>query len=191
MAQFEEKLSPTANSKILDIGGTPLNWHYINKKLDVTLLNIYNTEGISIPENFKYVKGDGTKLNYLDAEFDITFSNSVIEHLETFERQKQFAREISRVGKSFWVQTPARFFFVEPHLITPFIHYLSKKIQRRLLRNFTIWGWFHRPSQEQVDHFLTEVRLLTYNEMKTLFPDCEIMVERFLGMPKAYIAIRK
>jgi len=101
-----------------------------------------------------------------------------------------FAQETRRVGRQIWVQTPAKSFFVEPHLITPFIHYLPKKIQEKLLRNFSILGLITRPSQEKVKVFLEEVRLLIYDEMAQLFPDCEIYIERFLDFAKAYIAVR-
>jgi Methyltransferase domain len=67
--------------------------------------------------NFRILVGDGCKLNIPDESYDIAHSNSVIEHVGSWERQKQFASEIRRVGKSFWVQTPAREFFIEPHYL--------------------------------------------------------------------------
>jgi len=59
------------------------------------------------------------------------------------------------------------------------------------MKNFTIWGLITRPSKDYIMNFLKERRLLTKKEFIELFPDCEIMVERFLFMPKSYIAIRK
>jgi hypothetical protein len=88
------------------------------------------------------------------------------------------------------VQTPSRWFPIEPHLIAPFIHYFSKRIQRRLIRYFTVWGWLTRPTQHQITAFLDEVRLLTYREMVELFPDCSILRERILGLTKSFIAVR-
>jgi hypothetical protein len=41
-----------------------------------------------------------------------------------------------------------------------------------------------------VEAFLDEVRLLTLDEMRVLFPDCTILRERFLGWTKSYIAVR-
>lgn len=134
--------------------------------------------------------GDGREMGCADASFDVCYSNSVIEHLFDFESQRRYAAEMRRVGRGIWVQTPARWFFLEPHLMTPFIHFLPRGIQRRLLRNFSVWGWLTRPSPRRVDAFLREVRLLTYREMRELFPDCRIERERFLGLTKAYIAVR-
>ena len=52
------------------------------------------------------------------------------------------------------------------HLLTPFVHYLPRKYQKKLIRHFTIWGLIARPTREQVDDFLDEIRLLDYAEMK-------------------------
>ncbi|WP_456426213.1 methyltransferase domain-containing protein [Rhodocaloribacter sp.] len=192
MAHFQSLFKPTASTTILDVGGTPYNWNLLDCEAQITLLNLSIPENHeSQPPNYHFVKGDGTDLAYPDGAFDIAYSNSVIEHLYTYEQQAKFAAEIRRVGKRVWVQTPARSFFFEPHLITPFVHYLSRTWQRRLLRNFTVWGLLVRPSRERVDQFLEEVRLLGLQEMQALFPDCTIYRERFLFFTKAYIAIRE
>ena len=94
------------------------------------------------------------------------------------------------MGRGLWVQTPARGFPIEPHLMTPFLHYLPLAWRRRLLRNFSVWGWIARPSQKAVEDFLRQTRLLGYQEMRELFPDCEIRRERFLGLTKSYVAVR-
>ena len=89
-----------------------------------------------------------------------------------------------------WIQTPARGFFIEPHHLTPCIHWLPRPWQRRLIRNFTLRGWIDRPGPAEIEVFLDEVRLLTLAEMQMLFPDCTILRERFCGMTKSYIAVR-
>ncbi len=40
------------------------------------------------------------------------------------------------------------------YLITPFVHWLPRRRQRRLLRNFTIWGLITRPMTQQCETFL-------------------------------------
>ncbi len=192
MKVFAETFNPVPQTKILDVGGTSYNWKFIDCKSQVTLLNLSIPEDISSePDNLKFVEGNGTDLKYADFEFDICYSNSVIEHLGSLENQKSFAFEVCRVGRKVWVQTPARSFFFEPHLLTPFIHFLPKNIQRKLIRNFTIWGLITRPDKERVEKLLNEIRLLSFDEMKMLFPDCEIRKERFLFFTKAFLAVRK
>ncbi len=190
MHLFIETFSPNTNTWILDIGGTQYNWNVINCQSQILLLNLSVPNNPNPLKNISFVQGDGKNLKYDDKKFNICFSNSVIEHVGTFENQKLFAKELSRVGENVWVQTPAKWFFIEPHLLTPFIHYLPKKIQKPLLRNFTIWGLITRPSSNQVENFLSETRLLNYCEMKELFPDCEILREKFLGFTKSFIAVK-
>ncbi len=191
MEQFVRIFNVNNNTRILDIGGTPLNWLFISKKPRISMLNVDIPPNFrQLPENLSYVKGNGLNLPYKN-NFDIAYSNSVIEHLYTFENQKKFAQEISRISRNIYVQTPNRHFFVEPHLITPFIHYLPKRLQRHLLRNFTIWGIITGPPREEINRFLKEVRLLTYSELRILFPDCNIIKERFCFLTKSFIIIRK
>ncbi|WP_044195088.1 class I SAM-dependent methyltransferase [Oscillatoria acuminata] len=62
----------------------------------VTVGNLYENSTI-LPENISWVVGDGKKIPFEDSAFDIAFSNSVIEHLETWENQLQFTSEVQRV----------------------------------------------------------------------------------------------
>ena len=192
MLRFIDMFLPESNTRILDVGGTLYNWKIIKCQAQITLLNLDVPKNMPLrQDNMCYVQGDGRSLAYRDKEFDICFSNSVIEHLGTFTDQKRFAKEISRAGKSLWVQTPAKNYFIEPHFIDPFVHYLPKKFQRKMIRNCTICGLITRPNSRYIDKMISELRLLSYNEMQELFPDCEIIKEKFLGMTKAYIALRK
>lgn len=191
MREFAETFPLDASVRVLDIGGTTLNWTVARLPLRVTLLNVHpaaDTRGTA--SAMQYVQGDGTSLEYEDGAFDICFSNSTIEHVHTWERQQAFAREMRRVGRGVWMQTPAREFFFEPHWLSPFIHWLPKSWQRRLGRNFTIYGLTYRPTHAQVSELVDEYRLLTYEEVRDLFPDCEIRRERFLGFTKSYVAVR-
>ncbi len=191
MRAFARTFDPGASTSILDAGGTAYNWQLLDSNARVTLLNLELPNGAdALPPQLVAIVGDATSLEFEDKSFDIGFSNSVIEHLGSRDRQAEFAAEIRRVARGMWVQTPARSFPVEPHLLALFVHYLPQSWQRRLVRRFTLWGWISRPSQERIDRFLRDTRLLNYAEMRELFPDCTIRRERFLGLTKAYIAVR-
>ena len=189
---FANVISPTPQSTILDVGGYPWFWQGTKSPYKITLLNPHVVPGLSeqFANTFEFVVGDGCKLQYPDKTFDIVFSNSVIEHVGTYAAQQAFAAEARRVGRALWIQTPAREFFIEPHLLTPFIHYFPRSLQSRLLRYFTVWGWMTKPGPAEVKGFLDEVRLLSYAEMQELFPDCQILREKAMGFTKSYVAVR-
>ncbi len=193
MKLFTEIMEPESAHRIIDIGGTALNWEYLDVEPKVTLVNknAPTQDPQTLRAGMELVEGDATALHFEDNGFDIAFSNSVIEHLYNRENQVRFAAEAERVAGRLWVQTPAREFFLEPHLITPFVHWLPDTVKRKLYRNFTVWGLMNRPSQERADDLVDEIQLLRRADMDELFPDCEIVVERWLGMPKSYIAYRR
>ncbi len=192
MGRFLRTFAPGPGTGILDVGGTPFNWSLVAQPARVTLLNPAPPDPVApLPPQLSWVRGSGTALAWPDAAFDVVFSNSVIEHLATLEEQRAFARELRRVGRGLWVQTPARGFPFEPHLLAPLVHYLPRRWQRRLIRWCTPWGWIARPSQAAVDDFLARTRLLSGRELAELFPDCEIRRERFLGLARSYVAVRR
>ena len=80
---------------------------------------------------------------------------------------------------------------MEPHFICVFIHWFPFSIKRRLIRYFSIWGLLTRADQKQIDTMLADIHLLTYTEMRDLFPDAEIIRERFCGLAKSIIAIKR
>jgi Methyltransferase domain len=192
MRRFRRAFEPTSATTILDVGGYPATWQMLAAKPYITVLNVHSIDYVPQPGDppMEIVIGDGCNLGFSNQSFDIVFSNSVIEHLGTFDRQKAFASESLRVASRLWIQTPAKSFFIEPHLITPFIHFLPRSLQRKLMRNFTVWGLLTRPTAKQVDDFLAEIRLLSYHEMRELFPGCAIIRERFFGLTKSYISVK-
>jgi hypothetical protein len=179
--------------KLIDIGGDLFFWDLADKEgltlPQITIVNIYDKPS-TLPDYITWVVADGKKLPFNDFEFDIAFCNSVIEHLGNWESQLELAKEIKRVAPNYFVQTPNQKFPVEPHFITPFIHWLPKAVQKRLIRNFTIWGLVTRPTSEYCEHFLAELRLLEIDEMFKLFSDSSIVTENFLGIPKSIYAIK-
>ena len=186
MALFQRSFALTVQTRILDVGGTALNWSLIAARPNVTLLNL-PTDGEA------QVVGDGRFLPFRDGSFDIVFSNSVIEHISTAEDQQRFADEVRRTGRAYWVQTPDRRFPIEPHLVTPFLHWLPKRARVAIARRFTFWSLIERPSPDRwefyIRHCSEEVRLLDARQLQAMFPEARIIRERFLGLSKSLIAV--
>ena len=192
MRRFAAEFALSDGTRVLDVGGTPDNWRLLEVKPNLTILNMPRA-GEEIGDT-AWVAGDGRRLPFRDGAFDIVFSNSVIEHVGEASDQAAFAGEIARVGRRYWVQTPNRWFPLEQHLLTPFVHWLPKHWQAPIVRRFTIWAALIRPSPDRrrfyLEHYLREVRLLDANQLARLFPDAAIQRERFLGLSKSLLAIR-
>lgn len=195
--RFIENARPERTDRLLDVGGYPGTWTAHEPCVGaIDILNVHAIEDRASPEEVETygitpVIGDGCALTYDDDSYDLVFSNSVIEHVGEWEAQQRFAAEARRVGRKLWVQTPARSFFIEPHYITPFIHWLPRGLQKKLVRRFTVRGWIEKLSQEEAEGYVDEIRLLSRKQMKQLFPDCRILREPFLGVfTKSYIAFR-
>jgi hypothetical protein len=82
--------------RVLDVGGYADFWRNARANAKITVLNLDAQQESSESLQISTVVGDGTRLEYADKSFDLVFSNSVIEHLGTFERQQRFASEAMR-----------------------------------------------------------------------------------------------
>ena len=198
MRRFAAAFPLTENKRILDVGGTSEIWALLDgsEVTEIVLLNMPRAAADREAElpGMRHVYGDGCLLPFADGAFDIVFSNSVIEHVGGAEAQARFAGEIRRAGRAYWVQTPNRYFPIETHLLTPFIHLLPRAWRAFIVRRFTVWQWIHRPSEDQkrfyIEHFVSDIRLLSADQMQRLFPDAVILRERFLLFTKSLIAYR-
>lgn len=79
------------------------------------------------------VTADGRRLPFADGEFDIGFSNAVVEHLPTEKDQQLFVHELCRVARRVFVTTPNRLFPVELHTLLPLVHWLPDRPRVRVL----------------------------------------------------------
>ena len=192
---FLRLVKPLPSDTLLDVGGYPGCWTFYPqpvKRIDILNTHAVVWSRIDAPNhNISMLVGDGCGLSMDDKSYDIGFSNSVIEHVGSWERQQQFASELRRVARKLWIQTPAYECPFEPHYLTPFVHYLPGSLQKRILRWCTLRGWLMQPNQDQINSMVDDTRLLRLSEMRQLFPDCEIVTERLLWIvPKSYIAVR-
>jgi hypothetical protein len=191
-ALLESLLAPLPRPlRILDVGGTPAFWRGVGfadaRDVEIVLLNRERV-AVSGPP-FASVVGDGRRMpEFGDGAFDVVFSNSVIEHAGDPEDQRRMAREIRRVGRRYFVQTPNRHFPVEPHFVFPLFQFLPVSLRVHLLRRFSL-GWVPRmPDAAEARAFVRSIRLLTRDELAALFPDATLHRERIGGLTKSFVA---
>jgi hypothetical protein len=192
MRMFVNTIKPQSSDVILDVGGYPNFW--LESPIDVKRIDTINPDFVEAPAKtipeIRAMLGDGCKLPFPDGSYPVIFSNSVIEHVGRWEDQKAFASEMRRVGKKLWIQTPAFGFPIEPHCLAPFLHWFPWSIRRHLLR-FTPVALLGRTPWNDYCDSMRRTRILKKKEILEIFPDCEVITERFFWIfPKSYIACR-
>ena len=175
--------------RVLDVGGTELYWRQMGgpEQLGIELV-LLNPKPASPRNGVEAVTGDGREIGFDEDEFEVVFSNSVIEHLAAWPDQQQMASEIQRVGKRFFVQTPSRYFPIEPHFLVPGFQFLPLSTRIALVRRFALGYHDALPDPDEARRAVTEIRLLDAREMRLLFRGAPLYRERVLGMTKSLVA---
>jgi SAM-dependent methyltransferase len=114
-------------ARVLDLGCGAIGLRALEPQLDIT--------GVDLVERPEYpgpfVRADATVgLPFADGQFDLVYCSSVIEHVAR-ARREAFAAELRRVGRGWFVQTPAFSFPIEPHALLPFAHWLPVGARKR------------------------------------------------------------
>lgn len=184
MREFRNRMRLNSRLRVLDLGGTPPVWRFVREPLNITIVNLPGETGAEMPSHheLRFVEGDACELSEFDDQsFDLVFSNSVIEHVGDEERQAAFAREVQRLGTTYWVQTPSMWFPIEAHTGMPLWWFYPEQARR-----YFITRW-RRKLPEWADA-MAATRVLTRERMLELFPHCTLYVESIGGIPKSYTA---
>jgi hypothetical protein len=189
--RFEALVAPLPRPlRILDVGGENEFWE--NRgwagRTDIQIFSLNLAPEEQRHENIKTIAGDATNLSQFgDGSFDVAFSNSVIEHLFTYENQRRMASEIQRVGRAFWVQTPNFWFPIEPHFHIPGWQWMPLGARIAMIRRWRC-GWRGPcPDPVKARALVEELRLLTGGELKEMFPAATLIPERFCGLVKSWV----
>ena len=157
--------------------------------IQITLLNISEGEFKTPHSNITPLLGDARDLSqFNDRQFDIVYSNSVIEHVGTIDDMRRMANEMRRVGKRYFMQTPNRYFPIEPHFIFPMFQFLPFPMQVYLVRHYNL-GWFRKtPDRAKAEQEVRGIHLISKEDVRMLFPDASIREEKFAGLTKSLLA---
>jgi SAM-dependent methyltransferase len=168
---FLDELHPTADTTVLDVGVDELAFgegdgcatlNFFEELYPwperITALGLHDGVGFHARyPGMRYVRGDACALPFAEGEFDVVFSNAVIEHVGGRERQRQLVSEALRVGRRVFITTPNRRFPVEVHTRLPFVHWLPNRVADRIY-DATGKG------------FAKEIHLLSQGALESLFP---------------------
>lgn len=168
---FLEELQPTPETTVLDVGADELGFgdaggcatlNFLEELYPwperITALGLH--DGARFRERYpriRYVQGDACALPFADGEFDIVFSNAVLEHVGGRERQRRFVAEALRVGRRVFITTPNRRFPLEVHTRLPFVHWLPDRLAH------PVYGALGK-------ELARDVHLLTRRSFASLFP---------------------
>lgn len=157
-------------ARVLDVGCGRLGLRAFEPDMDITGVDL--AEVLDYPGPF--VRADATVgLPFSDDEFDLVYCSSVIEHVAPGDR-KAFAAEIRRVGRRWFVQTPARAFPIEPHSLLPGAHWLPAGLRKHYWRLGAAGGW-------------ERIELLSRSELERLFGPA--LPERVGPLVKSWVCV--
>ncbi|MFY2859131.1 methyltransferase domain-containing protein [Mycobacterium sp. THU-M104] len=179
-----------AEMRVLDLGGTPESWRLAPvRPASVTTVNLLAPD--SVTEGVIAIQGDACDPPRAVAQdrFDLVYSNSVLEHVGGHTQRQRFADNVHALADRHWVQTPYRYFPIEPHWLFPGMQWLpyearvqvSMRWNRGHVRTYT-----REDAQEQVD----EIDLIGISQMRRYFPTSAIWYERFVGLIKSLVAVQ-
>jgi len=191
---FMEEFTPDPHTTILDVGVTSDSFYpesnYFERMYPYPnqITCVGTEDGSHLMKAYKGLKyrrvTTGQPLPFRSLEFDIVFSNATVEHVGSRSAQARFLKEICRVGKSFFVTTPSRWFPFEHHTGLPLLHYLPSTLFRKIIQHSRYKYW----ASESTLNILTAV------ELKELFPEecrTEVRVLRLLGVGSNLVAYGK
>ena len=175
--------------RVLDLGGTAIYWTRAPiRPRHVTVVNLFEA-GEDGP-GLTAIQGDALDApNLLNGQFDVVYSNSLIEHLRGHAARLRFAEVVTSMAPAYIVQTPYRYFPLEPHWIFPGFQFLPTVVRSYIAPRWPLGhtaGWDSRAASDEV----MSTELLSRFEMGFYFPAARIASERVLGLTKSLFAVQ-
>jgi hypothetical protein len=194
---IETILAERGRADILDLGGTETYWRIgrdflrANRhRLSITMVNP-EPQAVEDRDLFSFHEGSATdRTLFADRGFDLVHSNSVIEHVGSWQAMEDFAANARRLAPRYYIQTPNFWFPFEPHFRCVGFQYLPASVRARLIMRVSL-GFFRRiEDREEAQDIIRHHRLLSTREMRGLFPDGQVFHEKVAGLNKSIIALR-
>ncbi|ABL06617.1 class I SAM-dependent methyltransferase [Mycobacterium ulcerans] len=179
-----------AEMRVLDLGGTPESWRLAPvRPTAVTTVNLPPIE--SQITGITAIQGDACELpsTIANDHFDLVFSNSLLEHVGGHVRRQRLADNVHRLADRHWVQTPYRYFPIEPHWLFPGVQWLPYEARVQISMRWNR-GYIRTHTREEAQEQVDEIDLIGIAQMRRYFPSSLILYERFAGLIKSLVAIK-
>jgi len=193
MRRLHEVFPDFEAMRIVDLGGDTRYWAPMTiRPAHVTIVSI-DEHGIRSPEPWmEAVLGDACDLSQFDGQsYDLVFSNSVIEHVGGIRRQQDFANVVRALAPRRWIQTPYRYFPLDPHVKFPFFQSYPLALRAQIVKRWPLSHLKRLEEERTPVAYALEQDLLSMTEMRFLFPESEILRERLVGFTKSLIAVSR
>lgn len=177
-----------ASLRVLDLGGTPRFWQRAPiRPASVTAINLQPADD---GPGVQAMVGDACEADKMlpGEHFDLVFSNSLLEHLGGHAQRRKFADVVARMGDMYWVQTPYRYFPIEPHWLFPGLQFLPVSARASVAQRWPLgftYGWEAAAVKEEVQ----STELVSATEMRSYFPHGTLYWERVGGIPKSMVMV--
>ena len=192
---FLDNIKFNKNSKILDVGTTPIlepheNIIFNQYKWKNNITGFSNQDCNILKKKFKtnkFIKGDAKNIKLKKNKFDISFCSATIEHVGNYKNQKKLISELFRVSRNYvFLTTPNRSFPIDFHTKLPIIHLLPKKIHRKILKFFNLTYFASEKNLNLL--FSKDIRKIC-RELKII--DYKIVYNKFIFLKSNIILIIK
>jgi len=187
--EFSQRFPDLESMRILDLGGTPAAWQSAPRRPEhVVAVNLDRRHHST--KDVRCVVADACALpSALRAErFDLVFSSSLLEHVGGHARRRQFATTVHEMADHHWIQTPYRYFPIEPHWVFPGFQFLPFSVRVAVSQRWKLGHVRARDRQTAIKR-VSGVELIGVTEMRSYFPNSEIWFERYAGLVKSLVAI--
>ena len=192
---FVENVRFNKNSKILDVGTTPILdsheniiFHQYKWKNNITGFSNQNCNILKKKfKTNKFIIGDAKNIKLKKNTFDISFCSATIEHVGSYANQKKLVSELFRVSKNYvFLTTPNRSYPIDFHTKLPLIHLLPKYIHRKILK---VIGLNYFASEKNLNLLSSKDIIRICRELK--ITDYKIIYNKFIFLKSNIILIIK
>lgn len=188
--KFAESFPAIAEMTVLDLGGRPEYWSNAPvQPRHVTVVNLDQHESSAAVTSL-VGNACSPPPEVMSRNYDLVVSNSLIEHVGGHQQRAALAEVVAAAAPRHWIQTPYRYFPIEPHWMAPGMQFLPFAARVQMSRRWPLGHRRGNGSYDQAVGLVSEVDLIGLAQMRAYFPHSLIWKERMGGLIKSLVAVK-